>query len=250
MSLEQSIAELTGQAALLMDLPDQIADAATGQITRVGDRYDSILASQSVTVYVDQENGDDANNGDEATPLKTIQAALNLTPGGGVCFVRLMNAYHVDADITVRNKHLTIYGHNAIRHEITFERYVSGQYCALCCFKMIGSATIVMHTVRIAIPELGTYSQYLTANTGLFATIGSTYWTPLMVTFSSCEIAIPAAPFTYLFPGTHLIAALFSSCTYPGAISNPLGRVFRDQPNTSGVSASSLPWLMTNLATV
>ena len=59
----------------------------------------TILQSQmSKTVYVDQVNGDDNNDGSQARPFKTLQKAVTSVPTGGSCEIVLLSDYTLNFD--------------------------------------------------------------------------------------------------------------------------------------------------------
>ncbi len=125
MSLEQSIADLQAQAVLLLDLPQEIADAADAKITSLTDTFNAKQDKMQVMFYVDRAVGLDTNEGTEAALLKTIQKALDLTPHGGTCNVRLLADYLIsDSDIEIVNRLLFIFGANATKRNLQHEPYI------------------------------------------------------------------------------------------------------------------------------
>ncbi|NJR20503.1 MAG: hypothetical protein HC777_02900, partial [Hyphomonadaceae bacterium] len=85
MSLAQSIANLTQQAAALLALPTQLAAQFTAGRDALETLYNSRLSAQSVGIYVNGVSGSDLNKGATSpTAVRTIHRAIALIPPGGV----------------------------------------------------------------------------------------------------------------------------------------------------------------------
>ena len=69
---------------------------------RVWDDVGGALGQFNRTFYVDQQNGDDNNEGSNNSSLKSIQRAIDLTPAGGVCQVYLLNDYLLSPTENIR----------------------------------------------------------------------------------------------------------------------------------------------------
>ena len=251
MTLEQQLADAAALMGLARDDVAGLSGVADAQITRVGDRYDQIIANGKAGLWVDQRNGDDTAPGTEAAPLKSIQAAIDLVPQGGWLDITLVGNYHVSTPILIGRRAVLIRGATGVKPVITFERGTEGSatvYRVVAGFVLSSAATMLFHTVRLEIPELGSFHPYTLANAGLFS-YGDD-WGHGNVVVRNSELVIPATPFCWMFNATSTWRFISYLNTYPGAITNPYGRLFHDQPNTAGVSAHALPWLVTNLTTV
>lgn len=51
------------------------------------------MAVMNKTVYIDQANGNDNNTGEQISPFKTLQKAINSVPKGGYVYIKMLNNY-------------------------------------------------------------------------------------------------------------------------------------------------------------
>lgn len=250
--LQETVEEFLIEARALLDLPETINQKALEKITLIGDTYASVIASQVVNFWVDQENGDDGNEGSLASPLKDIQTAINLAPRGGSARIVLTNDYHLSQDIDFAGRHVEIRSEGLIERRITTEPYqipTNPITRDIYGFRM-SNGSIYLEDMALVMPELGTWGQYDLLNGGFFNSRASEGWGSLKVSTSRCKFEIPAIPFSWYFSDQNTITFFSFAATFPGAITNPAGRIFHAQPNTAGVLANTLPWLQTNLTTV
>lgn len=252
MTLETSITELTDQASLLMDLPTQIATAAETQIGRVADRYDDILASQVLSVFVDQENGSDNNAGTEGEPFSSIVHAINITPRGGLLKIELKTDYHIDQKIRCDGRHVYIHGQNNILKTLTFQPYTGGSgastYRALNGFHVGDGGSMCISYCRLVMPAVTGYGQFSLSASSPFNNAYN--WGLIDIIIRNSEIVIPASPFGYFFSSNNEYRVRLFSVSYPGTITSPLGRLFAAQTNTAGVDTVAVQWLITNLTQI
>lgn len=249
MSLEQSIAGFTSQAGLLLDLPDDISQAALAQMAAITANYNSILASQLVNAFVDKINGLDTNQGTQASPFKTIAKALSLTPRGGKCVVNLLSDYHMDTYIYLNGKKLFLQS-SGTRKTITFAVFanVVATLRSINGFVLDPLDHISFTGVNIVWPDIpGPLSLRSTDSSApiMAAAIGS-----FSVAFYDCQMTIPAAPAYQLIQSFGTFSLYVLSCTYPGAVTSPNGRWFDDVTNTAGTAANTLAKYLTNLTTL
>jgi len=255
MSLEQSISDLTTQAGLLLDLPQEIADAAEAQILRVGNEYTSRIADYRKTVYVNQATGDDTNDGTAANPVKSLSQALDLTPPGGICWALLQSAYVVNEDVFVDDRVLYVSSESTTRHSFSFERYLddSGNttYRALRRLRLAYRSAVYFNKLTIMIS--GDEAPYTAYPAGFqscpVAPQSHAYASAPIISFTNCDINIPASPFGSLIGhgGIPLILKM-SSITWLDQ--PPEGLLFLDLTNIVGTDVNTVPWLISNLTTV
>lgn len=100
MSLESQITalvsaanKLTAEVANKMKGIDNKVDQATQAVP------DAVRSLASQRFVVDQERGDDNNNGSQSSPLKSFDEAIKRTPVSNVCLITLVGNYHSDASI-------------------------------------------------------------------------------------------------------------------------------------------------------
>lgn len=247
---EQAISDLTAQASLLMDLPQSLAATATQQIATITNSYNSRIATLAVTRYVHQVAGDDVNNNGQtlATPYKTLAKALADCPSGGTCDIVLDSDYQITgADIAVNNKSVRIRtSANGTKRSLTFERYESAGYRMLRNFTFSWGGQLFFQECALVMPDDAGMSIYTDLNGAMFYQTSTTRGVNT-VSFYMCDISIPANPYTKIFSGG--LWGVYAASL--GAPVQPLaGRLFRDQANTAGAASNTLPWLVTNIATV
>jgi len=257
MSLESSIATLTQQAGLLMDLPQQVADVAQAQIAAIGAAYQTHLATLSTTFYVDQVNGLDTQAGTVNAPLKSLGKALALTPRGGICVALLKSDYTL-ADVTlVDGRLLAIVSDSVVKRNIYFSRLLdatttpNNRYPA--CFKMSNDARIAFVGVTLNMPVLdGSWTAITLSGTyrGLISPGGYFGYEEFGVAVSLCDVNIPTTPFCPLIMNSSGVHVHWFSNTLTGDVTSINGRLFEGQTNTAGVASNTLSWLQTGLATV
>lgn len=256
MSLESSIAALTQQAGLLMDLPQQVHAAAQAKITAMGAAYQGHLASLVVTVYVDQAGGLDTNSGAIGSPFKTIDKALAITPRGGFCTVMLLGAYHVATTIVVDGRRLVVSSANTVRHNVTFERVTDAfgtatTYRLMRNFSLRHGATVHFTGLTLRMPVLdGTWGTYpaLAAQCG-FATLGSSVDQPgNTAMISYCDIVNPGPIFAPMLGGTGYPTSFAAIAVVSADVLH--GKWFDGVTAAGGTASTTLPWLLTNLVNV
>lgn len=253
MSLENSIAALTTQAGLLLDLPQSIANTATTQITRVGNDYAARVATLAVTRYVDPVLGSDtANNGVVGSPYKTIQRALeDCVPGGAIDILLMGDITISGSDVYIRNKIVRIVSDSSTRRVITFERYlvqtVTPNQRGSRNFNFYQSALLILENIRLNAPVLdGSWGNYTNASG-----YGSMFWAPsgrggrFTVCFANVELEISATPFGTVFATG--VWTIFANGLTASNQALP-GRLIANYTNTAGTVPGAD--LHTNLATV
>ena len=258
MSLETSIAALTTQAGLLMDLPNQVNAAAQAKIAAMGAAYQGHIAGLAVTAYVDQVNGLDTNSGAIGSPFRTIDKALALTPRGGLCTVILKSAYTLSAHVIIDGKDLVLQSDSAVRRALTFERLLDTSttpaYRYAASLQLVNGGGITIHGLTINVPVVdGNWVNYVAAGVpgGLISAMGWMTFGGYKVSLASCDVNIPASPFCAVVQGGIGITSLnVHSLSYTGAITSPNGRLWGGQTNTAGVATNTLSSLATNLTTI
>lgn len=78
-------------------------EGARGQIDADLDAAALRVGDTSRLVYVDQINGDNANNGTVDAPVQTLQRAINMSVWNGVLTILLKSDYHHDGQVHFRN---------------------------------------------------------------------------------------------------------------------------------------------------
>lgn len=255
MSLETSIAALTTQAGLLLDLPQQVATSAQAQIALVGAEYTNRIAGLAKDVWLDAVVGLDTNPGTEAQPVKTIGKAVSMVPPGGRVTITLLSDYELTADTPIQNRQVLFRSSGVVRRQITFGRYswVTGAttYSAVRSFWLWDGATIEFDNVKIYMPPQD--GAWLATTAVAWAGIRVQSPTRLgavpYVGLYNSDIAISGTPYAPIFDrGGAVMAVTVMNCIVSGQALN--GRLFADATSTAGTAAGGLSWLLTNLATI
>ncbi len=256
MSLESSIAALTQQAGLLMDLPQQVNAAALAQINAIGAAYQSRIAGMTPTFYVNQVTGADANAGTLASPFRSLQKAIDQTPFGGRVHIILQADHTIaGAPIFSYGRHVHISSDSGVKHNLYFERHIDASttpaYRGVRGFLLAAGGSLSLRGVTINVPLLDdNYTTYAPFNMGLFAAVGTEWWQALHVTMYLCDYKIPAAPYCSMFPSESLVVLRAYGLTLNGATTSLSGQVSAAQTNTAGVATTTLPWILSNLTTI
>jgi hypothetical protein len=265
MSLEASIATLTQQTGLLLDLPQDVADAAQTQIGLIGTEYTNRLATLIRTVHVNQATGLDTNPGTQALPLKTIGKAVDGTPYGGFVTVILAADYTIGLlgeDLTIRGRHVRLQSDGAVKRRVNFTNYlqvISGStYRMLRGFNMDHVSSLMFFGLTVPVPDMNAAPGGSAANAAAILNSGSCLIRPAdgishvlcSVSLHSCDVEVTATPYA---PITGFAAASLNyqennvTVTGGGALN---GRRLLNASNTGGTATSTLPFLITNLTTV
>jgi hypothetical protein len=254
-SIEEKIAELANDVSNTLSLPNQVVIAAQTQIALVGNEYQTRIATLVTDVFVAGTNGLDTNPGTLASPVKTIQRALAMTPRGGRCRVLLKENIIVAAPIFISGRDLNITSDSSVRHTISFTRElvtaVTPNLRQISGFRLDGICSVNFSGVGVILSELdGTWPGF--SDTGFSALIGwssSSTISLTQITMLNCDLNIPATPFGALLDGSSVpFMLLLSAITFVGAATSLNGKVIRGITAVGGTAASKN--ILTNLATV
>jgi hypothetical protein len=253
MSLENSIAALTAQAGLLLDLPQTIANAAIAQVQNVGAAFTLNQSKMAVNFAVNAVTGLDTNSGVVGSPLKTIKRAVELAPVGCRLGIFLQSDYVMEDDVDLANVQMTISPDNATRRNFSFTRYVNNATVpasrGLKGFRFFHNASLVFINIALALPLLDGSWIALPQGSGSQLPFQRFGTTPGMaaVAFWACEITVPATAYSQMF-GPVPVQLMLGSTTIVGSLN---GKIHETFTNTAGTAASAAGHLiMTNLATV
>lgn len=245
MSLESSVADLTtASTALLAEV--------RGKMSSIDQAVAKAIAAVPVNkkvLYINQLTGSDTADGSFATPLKTLEKAIAMTPVGGLLSARLLADYAYAGHITVEGISLEIRSDT-----IGTKRGMKPAYFAdadgimslasLSC--MLGGqvsmrdVTLTLPTVNgIATPPVGGFNTAIKSNT----TGTSPFLAFKMI---NCEVVdAPGATASLCSAaGMPLILAV-TGVSFPASFG---GRYVAGI--TSGVSSNTLPHVVTNIATL
>lgn len=252
MSLEQSIADLQTQAGLLLDLPQDIADAAQARMTQLGNFFDARVNTLKATLYINQSTGNDNNVGDAANPLASIDEAISRIPMTGKVTCILQADYHFAEEVALDNRTLVLQASGSVRHNLTLERIgIPGttNYLRTGGIKMTGISCVNIIGLTITIPDIvgfEAYSTLIAYRTGIAQS--SAYDGIRSVVIKSCSVDIPANNACPLLGYSSPLILELAALT---ALDEPLtGKYLPQYTNTGGTSTTTIPWLVTTLTVV
>ena len=151
----------TELAARLSEATD-LFEGANGRILAheqaLSDTFNGNQNRMSTSFYIDQNAGDDANDGREDSPIMSIPEAIRRTPKAGMCTVRLLTDYHIaNASIRVDRVDLYISGTNNIQRNLTHESYKGRvgitDYQRVHGFLILGHGVVSMSNINWIMPE-------------------------------------------------------------------------------------------------
>ena len=250
-TITEQLASLSAEIVGVKNKADAVAAAATTKIAELGTTYQTLIATLSTTVYVNQTTGLDTNAGTALAPIKTLQRAVAMTPRGGKCRTLLQTNYLLDADLSLDQRALFIESDSGVKRRLTFDQAseiisaVETRYRRQ--FILSGFATLHFYGLTVVEP---------TANNPALATdyrrnmIRNSFWgyhSLNAIGISGCDIEIPAAnPFGWFMNAASPMSLMVSANTITTA--TVAGRWF--EGITAGTASTTLPWLITNLATL
>lgn len=200
-----------------------------GKITAINSGLN--LATQRVgdarrIYYVDQANGDDANDGLETTALKTIGEAARRSVWGGVLRVNLKSDYNMDAPVAFRGGDVEIISDTLnVKRNITFAENVDPVGIASPRFYNQSTLSAFLFkdiTLHSRVMTANVFAPHMIANNGFTAT-----------TFESCHFAAA--------PGDNL--SVFKVRNGFGFYLDPSCTFSADMPGlwVNGINAGTLP---------
>lgn len=245
MSIEASIAQLTTAAGQLLAIPSQVQVVAQQRIQELTATWLERVASATIDVHVnDVAGGLDTNPGTAELPLRTIQRALQITPQGGTCIVRLQSAITLTAAVVIRgNRQLILMSDGPVKRAINVTRYIDGSttpaFRYVHGFVVDGGSSLLMSGLRLVVPPLdGPFSAIAEGFGAQFIAGGSTTTpSPIDIFINTCEIEIPLAPYAALINNPNrLIVLEWTNNTLVGAITDIRGRLLTQYTNTAGTA--------------
>lgn len=255
MALEDTIAALTQQAGLLLDLPQQIANAATAKVATLTSLYEARASSKVTTVYVDPILGSDANVGTQAAPYKSLKAAVEKSQTGAVTEIQVNGDCAVDSDIYISSRTIIIRSINTNKHQLIPTRYIiQGQAtptAGLYGFRLGNGGHLILYNLDIRVPANdGTWPAFSQANCFVISHWPSSiHWSMYGVVLSSCSITYDATNFGYFMEGGYPHSYVETSVAVINQTSLN-GLRYKGYTATAGTAVTTLPWLISNLVNI
>ncbi|ULL06028.1 hypothetical protein JNO42_03175 [Pseudomonas putida] len=200
-------------------------------------------------LYINQLTGSDTADGSYATPLKTLEKAIAMTPTGGLLSARLLADYAYSAHVTVEGISLEIRSDTIGTKRALKPAYFSdtdGVISLASLAVMLGGqismrdVSLQLPTVNgIATPPVGGFNTAIKSNT-----TGTSPF--LAIKMINCEIVdAPGATASLCSPAGMPLLLAVTGVSFPASFG---GRYVAGV--TSGVSANTLPHVVTNVATL
>lgn len=245
-----------------MSLESQIADlvtAANGLITTFNTKKAGIESAVSAaiaaipqgrkTFYVHQLDGLDTNDGALATPLKTIDKALAMTPYGGICIIFLLADYALASQVLgFEGRFLEIRSYDPANQRALRPAYysASGGQTILSGFSSIAGAVIALREVQLVLPTQIGFTAPSGINNCFVRTInaGSSPLLAMKMSFTSVTEVAGATAFLIGADGS-AITLEAQDTTFPSGFA---GRYVRGA--AAGVNPATLSNVLTNLSTL
>lgn len=189
-------------------------------------------------VHVDPVNGDDANTGEEATPVATLQRAVAMTPALGRGLITLHNDITLAEDVDVRDKRIEIrpLGGLAFTPKIRFDDMIDGAERSIAGFFLTIRASLWISNIDLETvaddPDI-VFPSSLFEIESVFCVQADVKLVDVNVTLLTGQTVFEVAPFT-LFS--------MSIVTVTGVAA---GQFIHGQ--SAGASAADLNYLITNL---
>lgn len=112
-----------------------------------------VHSATNSTIYLDQVNGLDTNDGAQATPLKTMAKALTKMSWGGYITIRLIGDYQLDNQVFVRAGGMRVESADAAnKSKLSFAGLDTGGSGAVARFYAIGGCYLFFVNLKV---ELG-----------------------------------------------------------------------------------------------
>jgi hypothetical protein len=204
LSTDQVIADMRGWTdlkAYFEGARGDIVQRLNTATQRVGDTFR--------TYFVDQANGNDGNDGSQASPFKTLQAAASRAVYGGRLRIELLSDYHMDKILYLRDGAVEIVGRD-VKRRITFAGSVDGADAYYPRFSRPYSAGSILFgnlTLVLSKADDSVVYKHIIAAHGFTA-----------VTFLSSDFEIAADADVSVFQYSHAIGWIVQSVTYPAEI--------------------------------
>lgn len=152
MNFTNAMTEVVNEARALNQTVAQTYSQHNGEIQNIL----KIAPTLQRTFYVDAVNGDDADDGSQGKPFRTLHKATSLVPRHGRGYITLLSDIHIAEKVFARDCHINIYGSEGNHRKVTFApyTYVDGNttYRALNGFCWAGSAYFNFHGLDLRMP--------------------------------------------------------------------------------------------------
>ncbi|MFB9160363.1 hypothetical protein [Chromobacterium violaceum] len=150
MSLEGKIAELVTATNGLINT----FIGKRQEIDKAVERAITTIPQNERTYYVDAKSGSDENAGGQDAPLASIKKALDLTPAGGVCTVKLLSDYVLDRAISVVGRYLVVSAPRGSQIKLLVSYFLAGEKDAVIgrfiCYR---GSSVELENVNIVLPS-------------------------------------------------------------------------------------------------
>ncbi len=241
MSVETELAALTTATNSLIDYFKNKKAGIDAAVSA------AVAAAPNITrtLYVDQTAGSDENLGTAASPFKTLQRAIDVTPAGGRCEIWLLSDY-------THSSHARLYGHKILircdetkPRRLTLNEFLPDNETLprIGCFWQSAASSVELSNLTISFPNSAAeVSNYCALS------ISSGANSPLIASLrlNACTLELRG---TYrgriIGPETSLVALAVYNTAIPSALA---GRLVPGV--AAGTESKTLSHVITNLSTL
>lgn len=241
MSLESQIAELIAVNNKLVDYFNTKKGAIDAAVSA------AVAAAPNITrvLYVDQVAGNDDNLGTTASPFRTIQRAIDVTPAGGRCEIWLLSDYTLSTHIRLFGHKILVRGEETKGRRLILNEFMPDNEALprIGCFWQSAVSSVELSNLTISFPNS---SAEVSNYCALSISSGSN--SPLLTSLRlhSCTLELRG---TYrgriIGPETSLVALAVYNTAIPSAMA---GRIVPGV--AAGTESKTLSHVITNLSTL
>ena len=204
--------------------------------------------------WVDQQFGDDAQEGTADAPLQTIQQAIDLAVFNGRVQINLIGDYELTENVLTRGRYVHIRSASvASPSRLTFMRSLlnntSNTRRQLARFIPNDNGEISFSRIIYVIPDTVGFSggarSSVSHTISGFSSLRDSF---LSVFFSSCTIEIPADSFGSVIGWTQGLWVGVINCTFPNQSAR--GNLLSTHTDVNGTDPNTITRLITNLSLV
>ncbi len=211
-STEQITDLIAGYTELKQFYENETGEIEAARLAALSDISDAIAARLSLTVYVDQQNGNDSNDGSLASPFASMQAGINDAPEGGEVEVVLIGDYHMYDVVFTGNRIVNIVGDTGQGQSVlTFAANASNKPTEMGGFDSSGNPLAVILLSHVVI-TLGTAGAGV-SDKHVFGTFSH-----MLVHLNNSEIVVGAGTDQNVLQSYQAMSILAKSVVYTGTI--------------------------------
>lgn len=246
MSLETQIGDLVTKTTALVD----IYNGKKTEIDTAVQKAIAAVPTNKKVLYVHQTNGLDTNDGTINAPLRTLEKAIAMTPVGGVLSLRLLSDYTMTGEIAMEGIKMELRTDTIATRRVlrpVYYKAADGLTTFITCFSALLGAEYSLRDITIELPSATGQSPVPTGgNNALIKANATSPVTNLAIKMINCEVVdLPGATAALTSSSTSALLLAITGTTFPAAFAGRYSAAI-----AAGTSSTSVPYLVTNLATM